>query len=240
MLSKLFKPKLVNRWLLTIAGINGIKSPELLEWGDECWEMLKACYNQPHRHYHNFDHIRDLLRKSDVVHVCFEDTTAVELAIWFHDSIYDPLSKFNEDASAQLAHSCIMKLGDEYKQLADKVSELIMFTKWSADTFKIESLDELKEHYPNASMDYFYLRDMDWSGFGSKWSTFDNNNKNIRYEYSFICDYDYYTNRLKFLEMINSLERPLYSTTWYDERIGDIAKYNILKEIKIVKCLLKI
>lgn len=240
MLSKVYKPKLVNRWLLTVAGIPKVKSTELLEWSEHCWLILKTCYNQPHRHYHNFDHIRDMLRKADVVNSNFENETALELAIWFHDSIFDPLSKFNEEASAKLAYDLILKLGDKQKDLAEMVSELIMFTKWSADTFFLSEPDEIKKHYKHASRDFLYLRDIDWSGFGSSWKNYEETNVKLRNECHFIDDFDYYTNRYNFLNMVLDIERPLYCTTFYRDRIGYLARKNILKEKKKLTCLLKI
>ena len=54
-------------------------------------------YSQPHRFYHNIDHISDMIEKagSDLDDELF-------LAIVYHDIVYDPLQKDNEEKSAEL------------------------------------------------------------------------------------------------------------------------------------------
>ena len=153
----LFKPKMTNKWLFTIAGIKGIDNNELLEWCEEVWEILKFCYTQPNRHYHNFDHIRDMLKKFCKHKKRFEDPLAVELAIWFHDIIYNPISSLNEDASAELAYRLIMKLNKP--ELAEKVKQLVLFTKWHSDWFYIGTVDELKKNFSECRYELLLLRD---------------------------------------------------------------------------------
>lgn len=55
-------------------------------------------YSEPHRSYHNLAHIDRMLGWLDATG---EGSDAVELAIWFHDVIYEPLGRENEAASAR-------------------------------------------------------------------------------------------------------------------------------------------
>lgn len=48
---------------------------------------LLDCYSQPHRHYHNIDHIKEMLKHVPVDHV---EAEIVLTAILFHDLIYLP------------------------------------------------------------------------------------------------------------------------------------------------------
>lgn len=231
-----FKPKMTNKWLFTIAGIKDIDNDIVLEWCEEVWEILKFCYNKSDRHYHNFDHIRDMLKKFEKHKKSFEDPLAVELAIWFHDIIYNPLSKLNEDASADLAYSLIMKLNKP--QLAEKVRQLVMFTKWDSDWFYSSDVDEIKKHLSEASYDFLLLRDMDWSGLGSSTKTYETNSRHLRAEVPFLNDLEYTEKRLVFLNIITVLPRPLYCTKQYRE-LGSKATQNINKEVEHLKCLTK-
>lgn len=52
-------------------------------------------YNEKHRYYHNLDHIKYMLKNCDNI------TDDLFLAIIFHDIIYDPLKKDNEEKSAE-------------------------------------------------------------------------------------------------------------------------------------------
>ncbi len=236
----LFQPKMTNKWLFTIAGISDIDNYNLLEWCEETWEILKFCYNKSDRHYHNFDHIRDMLNKFEKHKKSFEDPLAVELAIWFHDIIYNPLSKLNEDASADLAYSLIMKL--DKPQLAEKVRQLVMFTKWdsawNSDWFYSNEVYEVKEYLSEASYDFLLLRDLDWSGLGASVKTYEINCKNLRAEVPFLNDLRYAEKRLAFLNVITVLPRRLYSTSVF-EHLESKAKENIRKEVKHLKCLMK-
>ena len=59
-------------------------------------------YDAPGRHYHNLRHIRHCLAELDAAKSLAKDPTSVELAIWFHDAVYDPQCHDNEERSAQL------------------------------------------------------------------------------------------------------------------------------------------
>lgn len=63
---------------------------------------LAARWQEPHRHYHNLEHLRDCLDEID--------DPVTRLAAWGHDAIYDPRSAVNEERSAllmtHLLHRC--------------------------------------------------------------------------------------------------------------------------------------
>ncbi|MBL7570773.1 hypothetical protein, partial [Escherichia coli] len=61
---------------------------------------LRRRYAEPHRAYHGQAHIDALLRGlvNEARHV--GNGAAVELAIWYHDAIYDPAAADNEARSA--------------------------------------------------------------------------------------------------------------------------------------------
>lgn len=61
-------------------------------------------YNEPHRYYHNSDHIVRMVDQSVEQGIVSEKLT---LAIAFHDIIYDPKRSDNEERSAELFYSFI-------------------------------------------------------------------------------------------------------------------------------------
>ncbi len=72
----------------------------------QAWKKLDARYATPARAYHGWTHIAAMLPDLDAAKtepnfdgVRFE---AVELAVFFHDAIYDPRRSDNEAASAEL------------------------------------------------------------------------------------------------------------------------------------------
>jgi predicted metal-dependent HD superfamily phosphohydrolase len=65
---------------------------------------LMAAYAQPHRAYHNAEHIADCLRQLDALLRAgcpCEHPSEVAVALWYHDAIYAPLASDNEAQSAQ-------------------------------------------------------------------------------------------------------------------------------------------
>ncbi len=69
------------------------------------WQNFLALYSEESRHYHNLAHIEDCLTKLDQwpSQPSPAERDAIELAIWFHDVIYDTHRADNEESSAALA-----------------------------------------------------------------------------------------------------------------------------------------
>lgn len=69
-------------------------------------------YAEPHRRYHTIEHLNDVLRAFDELHDLAGDPVSVELALWFHDVIYDPRANSgeNERASALVARELLTAL----------------------------------------------------------------------------------------------------------------------------------
>ena len=65
-------------------------------------------YQETHRAYHNLSHIYNLLKLSEQLDIY--NRNAFEMAIWYHDIIYQPHFKDNEAKSAAL----FLKHFDEY------------------------------------------------------------------------------------------------------------------------------
>lgn len=90
------------------------------------WSLLEKHYQEPHRHYHNLHHIGAMLAHLDDPP---RDDATTELAIWFHDVIYDPRSRDNEAESARLFEECLGENLDP--KVAADVVRLILATDYS-------------------------------------------------------------------------------------------------------------
>ncbi|MEO1857550.1 MAG: hypothetical protein ABGY95_09355 [Rubritalea sp.] len=68
------------------------------------WEAIATLHTSPERKYHNIEHIHDCLEKFDSWPNKPADKAcdSIELAIWFHDIIYENTRADNEDYSAAL------------------------------------------------------------------------------------------------------------------------------------------
>lgn len=68
-----------------------------------CAAVVLDCYAQENRAYHNLAHIHATLATAATMRHKADDFTAVQLALWFHDVIYDPQANDNEAQSAAVA-----------------------------------------------------------------------------------------------------------------------------------------
>ena len=77
----------------------------LLPHAQPLGDDLLARYAEQHRHYHDQQHLAEVLQTIDELAEYADDADTVRLAAWFHDAIYDPQADpgENEEVSAQLA-----------------------------------------------------------------------------------------------------------------------------------------
>jgi predicted metal-dependent HD superfamily phosphohydrolase len=89
---------------------------------------LIARYGEPHRRYHTMTHIEDCLAQVTAsTDFSDEQRRLMEVAIWFHDAVYDATRHDNEAASARLAVERLRAEGAS-QTFIDEVSRLIMLT----------------------------------------------------------------------------------------------------------------
>lgn len=109
------------------------------------FNLLIQKYSEPSRSYHTLKHIHSMLSYLETQDV--HDRRVVELAVWFHDAIYDTAKTDNELESAMLARAILRTL-DVHEDIALRASVLVMAT---ADHTTID---------PKRFPDYF-ARDME-------------------------------------------------------------------------------
>ena len=170
---------------------------------------LDELYSQPHRHYHNWNHIDHCLTELEDAPVA-KDHDQIEFDIWLHDSIYLTLGKDNEKKSAELATDiCIRNcFSDSFTR---KSYDMILATRHDK-----EPKDE----------DTKLLLDIDLSILGQPYDMFKRYEKNIRKENWWIPEPFYRKKRKKF--MVRFLERDrIYHTEYFREIYEARARKNI-------------
>jgi len=89
------------------------------------FDQLVAAYTEAHRHYHTLEHLGEMFRV--VARLPVVDPRAVQLAVWFHDVVYDPRAKDNEARSADRVVEWLGPLGVPPIVLT-RVAELVRAT----------------------------------------------------------------------------------------------------------------
>ena len=95
---------------------------------EQMGQMLLTRYSEPHRIYHNLDHLESVLRHVEEL-ADDHDLFLVRLAAWFHDAVYavPELQVTNEEASARLAFRELSRAGLEQEYL-NQVARLVRLT----------------------------------------------------------------------------------------------------------------
>ena len=152
---------------------------------ENVWQVLETRYGEEQRHYHNIHHIRALLRHSVKYADRISDKEAVDLAIYFHDVVYDPKSKTNEEDSADLfVNLCSPHINST---LCEKVRQYIIETK--KHDVSLSDDNDLK-----------LFIDMDMSILGVHPTQYAIYSQQIRQEYEFVPEADYCRGRAAVLE----------------------------------------
>lgn len=171
------------------------------------YERLVACYREPHRRYHTLTHLEECFQKLDEIADLASHPQDVELAIWFHDAIYDPRRSDNEQRSADWA---VSSTGNP------RVHALVMATRHEATP---------------ADIDAQVLVDVDLSILGAPEKRFDEYEHQVREEYGWVPGMIYRRKRREILESF--FTRPtIYNTQRFIERYEAQARANLERSIK--------
>lgn len=175
----------------------------------DAFTELTNRYGESHRAYHNLHHIGQML---GVFFTMSKSDDAMELAIWFHDAVYDPRRSDNEEQSA---HCFFRLLGrDLPASMVEKVRRLILATdprrprSDSADENLLVDIDRRILASPSAEYEIYRLA--------------------IRREYGHVGDAEFVAGRTAFLK--DCLTKPIFTTPEFQE-LEAKAKKNLRREL---------
>jgi predicted metal-dependent HD superfamily phosphohydrolase len=92
------------------------------------YEALCRRYGEPHRAYHTLQHLAECFGWLDGARHLAARPFEVELALWFHDAIYEPRANDSEERSAAWAAEALQSAGAA-EDVAARVSALVLATK---------------------------------------------------------------------------------------------------------------
>lgn len=136
----------------------------------ELRDQLLARYAEPHRRYHTQQHLAECLAMLEPVLELAEHPAEVEMALWFHDAVYETRRRDNEAQSATWAQRAAQQMGSR-DEVATRIHDLVMATQHSVQP---------------ANNDAALLVDIDLSILAASPSRFAEYEQQIRAEYAFV------------------------------------------------------
>ncbi len=183
--------------------------PIFIPVGDRLFEK----YSEPARHYHDARHVLACFKTLDSYPGKIGNNNALELAIWFHDAIYDPRASDNEAQSAAYFRH-------EFQAFAsgiEKVERLILATRHG----KSEP----------ASSDEALLVDIDLGILGVAPARYRLYAEDIRKEYAHVPEEQYRQGRSQVLKSFLALDN-IYHTRHFRKLLELQARENLLQELE--------
>lgn len=200
----------VARWLATWAALN-LAPPAGL-----CEQLLRA-WDEPQRHYHTQQHLTECLTLFDTLRMHAEQPADIELALWFHDAVYDVQAHDNEARSAHWASEALAAGGVDAAR-CQRVHDLIMATCHTA--------------LP-ASPDQALLVDIDLAILGAPAARFAGYTRQIGAEYAWVPPQVYAVKRRAVLQGFLDREQ-IYTTPAVAQRLEQQARDNLAKAISLL------
>ena len=196
------------RWVALMLSIGF--SPNL-----ETYRALHDAYLENHRHYHTDAHIDHCLVLLDEYRGLAQQPDEVEIALWFHDAIYKPISGDNEAKSADWA-ARFLEENRAGKSRIDRVRAMIMAT-----------VHDAVANDPDTQL----LVDIDLSILGSDSDTYRQFENNVRKEYKWVPGPFFKKGRRKILQSF--LDRSsIFSTDLFRGRFEVAARSNLKSAIE--------
>jgi predicted metal-dependent HD superfamily phosphohydrolase len=181
------------------------------------FEAICARYAEPHRHYHTLQHLDECLEHFTVLRELAEKPAEIELALWFHDAVYDPTRPDNEQLSADWAAESAKSAGLNDGS-AERIYKLIMATRHDGQP---------------ESKDAEILLDCDLAILGATPERFAEYGRQIRAEYAFVPELIYKSKRAEILQQF--LGRPaIFNTEIFRNRYEQQARTNLIHAIGLL------
>jgi predicted metal-dependent HD superfamily phosphohydrolase len=176
---------------------------------------LMRRHSEPHRRYHGLSHLTALLDLMNAHAPHMAPGSPPRLAIWWHDAIYNPQARDNEERSSDLAGDHLIRLGAP-TGLIEQTCTVILMTR---------------NHWDGPSAgDGDYFLDADIAILGAPPAVYDAYAANVRQEYAFAPDDLFRAGRSAFLKSALARQR-LFRTGVFEAAYAPQARANMQREL---------
>lgn len=197
------------RWRATWSGL-GVAGND-----DRLYGELIDLYSDKKRSYHTVQHLDECFSRLDEAREFAGRFHEIELALWFHDAIYDVRKDDNEERSAAWAGEVALRAGVP-QTASTRIHGLIIATKHNV--------------IPDTA-DAKVIVDVDLSILGAPMERFDEYERQVRQEYSWVPGWLFRRKRREILTVF--LSRPhIYNTEYFIGAFEAQARANLERSVK--------
>lgn len=185
-------------------------------------DELIVAYGEKQRAYHSVQHLYKCLSLHQSIQSELNDPSAVALALWFHDAIYNPQAPDNELKSAELFEQLMAQ--DLLPDTLAKIKRWILATQKHALTYET---------------DLQFLLDIDLAILAAPPERFIQYEQQIQQEYAWV-EPEVYSIKRKEVLMHFYQSEPLYQTAYFQKNFELNAKQNLRKILEWPKLTIRI
>ena len=182
--------------------------------GAEVCAALLAAYSEPQRSYHTLQHLQECLALFAPARQVARAPDEIEIALWFHDAVYDVRRADNEQRSAEWAGRAAAAAGVDAATLA-RIRSLVMATR---HTGAVEGGDAQ------------LLVDVDLAILGAPAPRFAEYEAQIRSEYAWVAEPLFRDKRALVLRSFLDRDR-IYATAHFHDRLEAPARANLARAV---------
>lgn len=179
-------------------------------------DEVAAGWVEPHRRYHTLQHLGECLRWLDdpAVDGAIARPLEVELALFFHDLVYDTTRSDNEERSAERAVALLAAIEGADRAAIERVAAMVLATR---------------SHVADSD-DARVMLDVDLSILGADERRFVEYETQIREEFGWVPEEAYAAGRRRVLEGFAARERIFFSAALHD-RLEAAARSNLARAL---------
>lgn len=185
-----------------------------IEPDGETYQALIKAHAEPHRAYHTLEHIAACLRHLDKVRDQTNNPFEIEMALWFHDAIYEPFSTTNEEDSAEWAADWLQDRGLDKAAIA-RIADHIL---------------ETKSHDTPTDLDGRFMLDIDLSILGTPVPIYDQFEVDVRREYRRVPRFIFRKKRKAILQGFLNRDQ-IFTTEYFHDKLEQQARVNLARAI---------
>lgn len=185
---------------------------------DVWWRRLAAAYGEAHRRYHTMRHLEELMELLDAHGIAagVKDRVAIELAVFFHDVVYDCFAGISPGANERQSAALFERFADDVEMRADLRAKV--------RTWILMTIDHRVD--VDADVDARFFMDIDMSILGKPWVRYEEYSAQVRAEYAYLWPPLLWIGRRRFLRSAAAAPagtgavHPVFATALFRDSLG--------------------